>query len=81
MTQLNALRTGHLAGAALDTYTHEPLRPDDPLLAVARDPQSNLMLTPHVGAGSPPVGVVPRSGDYANIIALLAGKPLRYRLT
>lgn len=78
---LDALRTGHLTGAALDTYTHEPLRPDDRLLAVARDPQSNLILTPHIGAGSPPVGVVPRSGDYANIIALLAGNPLRYRLT
>ncbi len=77
---IDALRSGRLAGAALDTYTHEPLRRDDPLLALARDPRSNLILTPHIGAGSPPVDVVPRSGDYANIIALMAGKPLRYRL-
>lgn len=76
----DALRTGHLGGAALDTYTYEPMRSDDPLLALARDPQVNLILTPHVGAGVVEDPSIRRAGDYRNVIALLAGKPLQYRL-
>jgi len=75
---LDALRSGHLAGAALDGYTYEPLPPDHPLLAVARDPMQNLMLTPHIAAGT--LTVQRRAGDYANIVALLEGKPLKYQL-
>ena len=45
---IESLRSGHLAGAALDTYTYEPIRPDEPLLALARDPMLNLILTPHI---------------------------------
>lgn len=52
-----ALRSGHLAGAALDTFEWEPLRVDNPLrqLAVA-DPQANVLLTPHIAAGAPRAG-------------------------
>ena len=32
-----AVRSGHLGGMATDGYLWEPLRPDNPLLAVARD--------------------------------------------
>lgn len=74
-----ALRSGHLAGAALDTYTYEPMRPDDPLLALARNPAANLILTPHTAAGG--ISTQPdrgRADDYANILALLEGRPLRY---
>jgi phosphoglycerate dehydrogenase-like enzyme len=75
-----ALRAGHLAGAALDTYTWEPLRADDPLLALARDPMANLVLTPHIAAGGVTAGSRGRAGDYDNIVAVLQGQPLRYRL-
>ncbi|CAG0941192.1 glyoxylate reductase [Anaerolineae bacterium] len=75
-----ALRSGKLAGAALDTYTYEPMRADDPLLALARDPMRNLILTPHVAAGSGDASSKGRAGDYANIIAVLENKPLKYRL-
>lgn len=75
-----ALQSNHLAGAALDTYTWEPLRPDDPLLALARDPAANLILTPHVAAGGFTVTSRGRAGDYDNILAVLAGEPLRYRI-
>jgi phosphoglycerate dehydrogenase-like enzyme len=75
-----ALQSNHLAGAALDTYTWEPLRPDDPLLALAREPASNLVLTPHVAAGGFTVTTRGRAGDYDNILAVLEGKPLRYRI-
>jgi len=75
-----ALRSGHLAGAALDTYTYEPLRADDPLVTLARDPMANLILTPHTAAGGVTAGARGRSQDYDNILALLAGQALRYRL-
>ena len=77
---IDALRSGHLAGAALDTYTYLPLRPDDPLLALARDPLQNLILTPHVAAGTPATASIRRAGDYANLTAILNGKPLEYQL-
>jgi len=38
-----ALQTGHLAGAALDTYAVEPLPADSPLRGMA-----NVVLSPHV---------------------------------
>jgi D-3-phosphoglycerate dehydrogenase len=38
-----ALAAGHLAGAALDAFAHEPLEPSSPLLGL-----HNVVLTPHV---------------------------------
>ncbi|MHC5210607.1 MAG: phosphoglycerate dehydrogenase [Planctomycetota bacterium] len=42
-----ALDSGHLAGAALDVYSSEPLAEDSPLRK-----QAGLTLTPHLGASS-----------------------------
>ncbi len=76
-----ALRSGRLGGAALDTFTYEPLRPDDPLLELARDPMQNLILTPHVANGADAAGVRrSRSDEYTNVRALFAGGELQYRL-
>ncbi|MEO5566366.1 MAG: phosphoglycerate dehydrogenase, partial [Luteimonas sp.] len=44
---LVALDSGQLAGAALDTFTTEPLPADSPLRA-----HPNLVLTPHLGAST-----------------------------
>ncbi|HHY58224.1 MAG TPA: hypothetical protein GYA08_22630 [Chloroflexi bacterium] len=77
---LGALRAGHLAGAALDTYTYEPLRPADPLVQALQDPTLNLILTPHIAAGGVTAGGHGRSQDYDNILALLAGRELQYRI-
>ncbi len=77
---MESLRSGHLAGAALDTYTYEPIRADEPLLALARDPLMNLMLTPHVAAGASAAERNARADDYANLRALWAGDALQYRL-
>lgn len=69
-----ALVCGHLAGAALDTFEWEPIRPDNSLLALARDPNQNVVITPHTaflgGAGD-------RREEFANIRCVLAGEPLR----
>jgi phosphoglycerate dehydrogenase-like enzyme len=70
-----SLRAGRLGGAAFDTYEYEPLQPDNPLVTLARDPDSNLLLTPHTAAawaGSD------RTGDYAEIRRFLAGEPLQH---
>ena len=77
---IESLRSGHLAGAALDTYTYEPIRPDDPLLALARDPMQNLILTPHTAAGASAAERNARADDYTNLRALFAGEALQYRL-
>jgi D-3-phosphoglycerate dehydrogenase / 2-oxoglutarate reductase len=43
----DALEAGHLAGAAVDVFSSEPMAPDNPL---QRAP--NLLLTPHLGAST-----------------------------
>lgn len=66
---LAALRTGRLAGAALDVTEREPLPVDSPLWDAP-----NLILTPHA-AGGRPVGAAELVA--ANVRAFLAGEPLR----
>jgi len=75
-----ALRAGHLAGAALDTFTFEPIAPDDPLLMLARDPRANVVLTPHTAAGTGVIGRAERVEDYDNLLRILRGEPLVGRL-
>ena len=44
---IGALRSGRIAGAALDVMTPEPLPPDHPLLAAP-----NLLVAPHLGSAT-----------------------------
>jgi phosphoglycerate dehydrogenase-like enzyme len=77
-----ALEDGHLAGAALDTFEWEPIRPQNPLLPLARDPSVNVLLTPHTAAGSSQLADSDRTrqGDYTNLMRVLAGEPLLHRV-
>ncbi|MCC6612226.1 MAG: hypothetical protein IT320_02050 [Anaerolineae bacterium] len=77
----DALRAGQLAGAALDTYDWEPPHPDNPLIVLAQA-HANVILTPHVAAGTltPQAAAEERRAVYTNIVRHRNGQPLLYRL-
>jgi phosphoglycerate dehydrogenase-like enzyme len=75
----DALQSGQLGGAALDTFEWEPLRPDSPLLPLARDTTMNLLLTPHTAAGAPQRQAdTKRNAEFTNVLRFLAGESLLY---
>jgi len=47
-----SLTSGHLGGAAVDVYSTEPPAPDNPLLNLAGEAASRLLLTPHIAGVS-----------------------------
>ncbi|MFG3101404.1 D-2-hydroxyacid dehydrogenase [Streptomyces sp. NPDC048182] len=57
---LRALRSGHVAGAALDVFDEEPLSPDSPWWT-----EPGVLLTPHVAGFAP---------DYAEQVLRLVGE-------
>lgn len=73
-----AIKAGQVAGAALDTYEWEPLRPDNPLLALVAD--HNVLLTPHIAAGTDDANQQERNDQYINILNHINGDPLRYQI-
>lgn len=74
-----AITSGKLSGAALDTFEWEPIRPDNPLIGAA-DAGYNVLLTPHTAAGATAAASQERIGDYTNIVNHIAGKPVKYRV-
>ncbi len=74
-----AVRSGKLAGCALDTFEWEPIKADNPLLALARSGY-NVLLTPHIAAGATAAAARERLGDYSNIVSHVEGKPIKYRV-
>ena len=67
---VEALNSGHLAGAGLDVFDQEPLPPNHPILSCEQ-----VALTPHI-ADQTPEGVESlNEGCVSNVIAFLEGSP------
>jgi phosphoglycerate dehydrogenase-like enzyme len=75
-----ALLSGQLFGASLDTFNWEPIRSDDPLVSLAQDKDINLLLTPHIAAGAMEGEAHSRAYDYINLVAYLKDEPLKFRV-
>jgi lactate dehydrogenase-like 2-hydroxyacid dehydrogenase len=77
-----AVESGHLQGAALDSFAAEPLEEGNPLLLAARNGE-NILLTPHTAGGTEDDSPPERSKrwrDYINILHYLNNEPLEYQL-
>lgn len=74
-----AMKSGKLSGAALDTFEWEPIKADNPLIPLAKA-SFNVLLTPHIAAGASAAKRSERVGDYTNIIQFINDAPLKYRV-
>jgi lactate dehydrogenase-like 2-hydroxyacid dehydrogenase len=66
-----------LGGAALDTFEWEPIKADNPLIALAKA-NYNVLLTPHIAAGAVADAVEERAADFTNVVNHIEGRPLLY---
>jgi D-3-phosphoglycerate dehydrogenase / 2-oxoglutarate reductase len=67
---LDALSTGKIAGAGLDVFHDEPIKPDDPLLGMAQ-----VVLSPHHAGQTPEVVRDGLLAAVTNVENYLAGTP------
>jgi D-3-phosphoglycerate dehydrogenase / 2-oxoglutarate reductase len=70
---VRALDEGRLAGAALDTFRHEPPPEGHPL--VGRD---DVIVTPHMGAHTDEAATAMGRAAVADLLAVLDGRPPRH---
>lgn len=68
---IDALRTGQIAGAALDVYDTEPLPADHPLLSL-----NNVLLAPHLGYATGDALRHFFADSVENVAAWMSGSPI-----
>jgi phosphoglycerate dehydrogenase-like enzyme len=69
---IEALRSGHLAGAGLDVYDREPLPADHPFRSL-----DNVVVTPHIGYVTEQLFRTSWQRMAEDVAAYLAGAPIR----
>ncbi len=69
---IETLQERRIAGAGLDVYHQEPLRPDHPLRTM-----DNVVATPHIGYGTDEGYTGFHRGNVRTLLAYLAGEPLQ----
>jgi phosphoglycerate dehydrogenase-like enzyme len=69
---IEALRSGHLAGAGLDVFDREPLPGGHPFRSL-----SNVVVTPHIGYVTKPLFRAAWQRMAQDVAAYLAGSPIR----
>jgi D-3-phosphoglycerate dehydrogenase len=67
---LRVLQRKGIAGAALDVVEQEPPAPDQPLFQLP-----NVILSPHIGAGTQEASVRGEWGAAEEVVRVLEGKP------
>ncbi len=75
-----AYKSGQLGGVAADGHRWEPVRPTDPLVALARDRSANVLLTPHTAQGNVKLTAELRVVEFTNLVNSIEGLPLQHRL-
>lgn len=75
-----AYRSGHLGGVATDGFAWEPVRPDNPLVALAADPGANVVLTPHSAQAGLVIDTAVRRAEYTNLLAVIEDRPRQHQV-
>ncbi len=68
---IESLRSGHLAGAVLDVFEHEPLPPESPLWDMP-----DVIISPHIGGDEADTPRAFAEAFLSNLRRYLAGEPL-----
>jgi phosphoglycerate dehydrogenase-like enzyme len=70
---VDALKSGRLAGVALDVLAQEPPDPKNPLLQM-----DNVLVTPHIAAGTRDALKAKMRAAFANMVRRTRGEPLMH---